>query len=79
MKKSIEPGQTAWMCKLKWLYTGGKVLSLVTTVQEVLNRSGNQKINNTSYIFYRKAVKEQPFIYFISFMHCCTVIQYLVI
>ena len=23
---SIEPGQTAWMCRLAWLYAGGKAL-----------------------------------------------------
>jgi hypothetical protein len=24
----IEPGQTAWVCRLAWLYTGGKGLTL---------------------------------------------------
>ena len=29
LANSIKPGQTAWMCRLTWLYAGGKGLSLL--------------------------------------------------
>ena len=33
---SVEPGQTVWMCRLTWLYTGGKGLSHLVPAGEGL-------------------------------------------